>query len=167
MKTHYGLPYFEQINARPGLNKLKHNTCRIIGLELLVLKAGENYEFSTAGREFGLNMMTGTADFSVEGKTFDGIGQRTCIFDGKPEMVYAGRDSRVKIATVTDCEVALASSLADEKIEPYEIRADQVASGSWGEGNTLRHYNYLLGPDAKSSRLWLAEVCVQDGRWAT
>lgn len=165
--TTYGEPYFEPVATDPGLNKLKHNTCRIIDFGLLVLAKGESHAFRTEGREYGIVLLSGKATIEVDGKRFEDVGERDSVFEGLPNMVYAGCGNAVTITATTDLEIALASALSSTPIDPYVVRPDEVKVGQWGEGATKRRFRYMINADRPSERLWLAEVFVQDGAWAT
>lgn len=167
-KTNYGHPYFETVSEQPGLNRLKHNTCGVIDFSLLVLKAGESHTFNTAGREYGLVIMSGgPVSIQVGEHAFNDLQGRASVFADKPTMVYAGCNSEVRIQAGGDVEIALCSALSSTPIDPYLVLPADVPTGQWGEGNTKRRYRYMINQDRPSERLWLAEVFVQNGAWAT
>ena len=166
-RTHYGHPYFEAVGTKSGINRLRHNTCRIIDFNLLVLAPGERYAFSTDNREFGLAILTGTVDVTVNKKLFPGIGGRDSVFTAPPSGVYAGCGSEVVIEAKTPLQIALTSAPSSTSIDPYAIAPETSKMGQWGGDNTTRHFRYLIDNERPSERLWLAEVVVRDGRWAT
>ncbi len=167
MKTLYGKPYFETVSADPGLNKLAHNTCRVIDFELLVLKAGQKWVYASEGRECGFDVLTGTASFTVGDEHFENLGGRESVFDGPPSMVYVGPNTEVAIEAITDVEIGIGSAVSHQPAEPYAVTPDDAITGGWGEGNTQRHYRYMINADRPSEKLWFTEVFVSDGRWAT
>lgn len=166
-KTEYGKQYFETVDNKPGLNRLSDNTCRIIDFGLLVLQAGQTYEFQTQDREYGLDVLTGTVNIEAADQKFENMGGRQSVFDALPSGAYVGCQSTVKVTAVSDAEIALGSCPSNTPIAPYAIRPETVSTGQWGENQTARHYRYLVNADKPSERLWFAEVFVQDGRWAT
>jgi 5-deoxy-glucuronate isomerase len=161
------LAYFEPVPSSPGVNRLEHNTCGIIDFELLVLAAGEKYEFQTGGREFGIAILTGTASVQVGGERFGPLGGRVSVFTAPPSGVYAGCGSKVVIEAHDAVEIGVGSALSKTPIAPYAITPENCKMGHWGEGNTLRHFRYLINDERPSERLWFTEVIVRDGRWAT
>jgi len=167
MNINYGKDYFEKVSDEPGLNPIEHNPFQVIDFALLVLKAGETHSFTAQGREYGLDIIAGLADVSVDGKAFEACGGRASVFDGKPTLVYAGHGSKVAIKAVTDLEVGIGSALSQTKIEPYVIRPDEVRSGQWGSFSTRRHFNYMLDANTPGERISFAEVTVSNGNWAT
>ncbi len=166
-RTDYGQAYFETLGEAAGLNKPEFNTCRIIDFAQLVLNPGERHVLSTGDREYGIVLFTGTADIMVDGTSFPGIGRRESVFLSLPSGVYAGCGSEVVIEAKSSLVAGLASAISTTPIPPYSTTPENCQNGHWGEGNTTRHFRYLIGKDCPSERLWLAEVVVRDGRWAT
>jgi 5-deoxy-glucuronate isomerase len=160
-------PYFEQLLLQDGVNHLQHNPCELLDFELLVLPAGESYAFSTHEREYAAVMLVGTASFKVRGASFPRVGSRQDVFAGKPSLVYIPAGSEVSVESEVACEVALCSAPGDVNTRPYSVQPDQVVSGSWGTFNNARDYDFLIGPSTPSARLFIAEVKVSSGNWAT
>ncbi len=165
--TPYGLPYFEHVSADPGINRLTYNTCRILDFELLVLKAGQSWRYHIDNKECGFDILTGTADIQINEQRFEKMGGRKSVFDGPPSMVYCGSDCDVIITAQSDVEIGIGSAAGASNITPYAITPQNAITGTWGSGNTLRHYRAMINKERPSERLWLTEVFVSDGRWAT
>lgn len=163
----YGQSYFEPVPTDPGTNGLRHNTCQVLDFQLLVLEMGQAHHFDTTGREFGIVVLTGRVDITVDGQPFESVGGRKTVFDGPPSMVYAPADAAVAISAQSDCQVALCSSPSNTKFPAYRVDADECFQGSWGHYNTTRTFNYLINGKRPSERLHLAEVTVESGNWAT
>lgn len=163
----YGGAYFETVGSGPGWNGLRENVCEVVDFGLLVLRAGERQRFATGGREYGMAVLAGTVDVVVEGERFAELGGRESIFTGGPSGVYAGCGSEVVVEARTDVEMGVGSAPSVTRIAPYAVRPEEARMGQWGEGNTMRHYRYLINGERPSERLWMAEVVVRDGRWAT
>lgn len=165
--TIYGTEYFETVLTQPGLNSLQDSTCKLIDFSLLVLDVGDTYQFSTGPREYGLVALTGTANLTVNGQPFDGIGQRNSVFAGAPSMVYAPCHAEVTITGVSKVEIAFCSCPSEVEIEPYRIDPGDCIQGKWGRFNTTRLFNFMIDQRRPSQRLYLAEVTVSSGNWAT
>jgi 5-deoxy-glucuronate isomerase len=165
--THYGQPYFERLPNEKGVHRLKHNTCQLLDFTLVNLAAGETYEFETGEREYGIDVFTGLVDVRIGNASFENLGGRKSVFEELPSGAYAGCRQKVIITAKTQAELGIASTPSTTPIEPYIVQPTAVDKGSWGEGNTLRHYRYLINNKNPSERLWFAEVVVRDGRWAT
>lgn len=162
------MPYFEVVTANPGRNKLKHNTCRIIDFELLILGKGQTTTINTGAREIAFDILTGTAEITVDGThRFTKLGGRKSVFDGPPSMVYAGCGSVVDIKAVDDVEIGMGSAPSSTPIEPWSLSPEDATTGQWGKGNSERHYRFMINGDTPSERLWFTEVFVENGNWAT
>jgi 5-deoxy-glucuronate isomerase len=159
--------YFQPITLNAGLNRPAHNSCGLIDFSVLVLAPGQVHRFATGGREYGLDLLSGVASIRVGEIEFPRVGGRASVFDGPPAGAYAGCGSEVVVTAHTAIELALGSGPSTTPIAPYAILPAEVPAGRWGEGNTERHFRYLINGDRPSERLWFAEVTVADGRWAT
>ncbi|WP_116949185.1 5-deoxy-glucuronate isomerase [Jiangella endophytica] len=159
--------YFERLEARPGVTTLAHNTCRVLDFTLITLRPGEQHHFATTDREYAVVVLTGTASLEVGDRTFADVGGRSDVFAGKPSMVYAPCGQDVTITTAVGTELALCSAPSATVIEPYVVAPDDVHSGTWGVFNTTRDYDFLLDASRPSERLFVAEVTVASGNWAT
>jgi 5-deoxy-glucuronate isomerase len=159
--------YFEAVPLTPGIHRPERNPCVLIDFALLVLAPGESHTFATGDREYGLDVISGVVTIRVGETEFPHLGGRANIFDGPPAGAYAGCNASVTIATHAAAQVALASCPSTTPTEPYAIAFDAADTGRWGEGNTERDFRFMINEFRPSERLWLAEVTVSDGRWAT
>lgn len=163
----YGVDYFEPVAADAGLNALRHNSCKLLDFQLLILNAGEKHTFASGEREYGVVVLTGTADISVSDTSFKTVGGRRSVFAGPPSMVYAGCGAEVTIQAAQRLEVALCSCPSATPIAPYRVDPGDCFQGRWGRFNTARTFNYMIDGRRPSERLHLAEVTAPSGNWAT
>lgn len=167
MMNSYGTQFFEPVGNGEGLNRLQHNTCRVLNFELLVLGPGQVHEFDAREREWRIVSLTGTVDIALDDKKFEDVGGRRSVFDAPPSAVYSPPQKTIRISARTGAEVAICSCPATGEFEAYRIDPKDAIQGSWGNFNTTRSYNYMINSDRPSERLHLAEVTVQSGNWAT
>lgn len=160
-------PYFEAVGTAPGVNGLTENTCRLLDFELVVLDAAGSHRFDTGEREYGIVVLTGTVSITVGATEFAGVGGRSDVFAGKPSMVYAPGGASVTIVADGPAEIALCSAPGGPAIDPYLVGPGDVSSGTWGTFNTSRTYDFLVDASRPSDRLFVAEVTVSSGNWAT
>lgn len=163
----YGHPYFETLGHAPGLNRIKHNTLRVLDFSLLVLGPGEEFRLETGAREYGFCLLRGTADIAIGEKTFPALGGRESIFTTLPSGAYAGCGQTALIRALDACEIGIGSAPSATPIEAYAFTPESLVTGHWGNDRTLRHYRHMINGDRPSERLWFTEVVVRDGRWAT
>jgi 5-deoxy-glucuronate isomerase len=165
------MPYFETVPARPGLNRLPSNPCKLLDFQFLILADGESFEGQTGDREVLAVILGGRADFLVSGQTFAGLGGRPNVFSGKPHSVYIPCGSEYAITARGRLEVGLASAPSDLKTAAYVIGPEKVAAGVWGAANFSRNYHQILTqasqPDMAAARLIAGETYTPSGNWST
>ena len=72
--------YQEVVDKEAGLE--------LIGFDLIRLEPGENAVYESGEYEIGLVILQGTCSVKVDDVTFDKLGSRRSVFDGKPTTVY-------------------------------------------------------------------------------
>ncbi len=165
------MEYFASIDSQPGLNALPHNPCELLGFDLLVLPAGEQFASQTGDREVLAVILGGKATFEASGKTFDQVGGRPNVFAGKPHSVYLPAGTDYTVTAERAVEIALTSAPSDLQTEPYVIAPGQVANGVWGAANFTRYYHQILTlaaqPELPARRLIVGETFTPSGNWST
>lgn len=161
-------PFFEAVATGEGVHGLRENPFQVLDFELVVLRQGSEHSFTQPDRETAVVVLTGTVDVRAGQQDFMAVGGRSSVFSGAPSMVYAPRGHAVRV-TCPDgpAEIALCSAPSSTDLSPYRVDPDAVTSGAWGRFNTERHYNFLIDDRRPSDRLYLAEVTVTSGNWAT
>jgi 5-deoxy-glucuronate isomerase len=163
--------YHCYVPAASGLNTLPFNPCSLLDFQLLTLEAGETWTGSSGDREILAVILGGTANFTVGGSKFAGVGGRADVFSGKPHSVYIPFDSDITIEAVSAVEIALPSAPSDLPAEPYVIEPSEVASGRWGGANFGRNYHQILTeiaqPSLPARRLIVGETYTPSGNWST
>lgn len=162
---------FERVSAENGLNQLPSNPCNLLNFELLVLGGGQTHTLETGNREVVAVILGGVATFDCGSQTFEAIGSRATVFDGKPTSVYLPCDSMVTILGIGKVEIALCSAPSDLAGEPYVIAPADVVSGTWGRLNFTRHFNQILTesshPQLPARRIIIGETFTPSGNWST
>ena len=64
---------------------------------MIRLEPGENAVYESEEYEIGLVILQGTCSVKVDDVTFDKLGSRRSVFDGKPTTVYVPRDSKYEV----------------------------------------------------------------------
>jgi 5-deoxy-glucuronate isomerase len=163
--------YHTVIGAENGRNALPVNPCRLLDFTLLRLEAGGTWSGESGDRELLAVILGGTATFTVNGRVFDGVGQRADVFSGKPHSVYIPCGATISVQALTAVEIALPSAPSDLATEPYVIGPDQVEAGRWGAYNFGRTYHRILTeiaqPDLPACRLIVGETFTPSGNWST
>ena len=90
--------YQEVVDKEAGLE--------LIGFDLIRLEPGENAVYESGVYVLGLVFLQGTCSVKVDDVTFDKLGSRRSVFDGKPTTVYVPRDSKYEV-TASGCLMLL------------------------------------------------------------
>jgi 5-deoxy-glucuronate isomerase len=165
------MSYFEAIPHEAGLNRAPANPFTLLDFQLLVLAEGKKHAAASGEREMLAVILSGKAAFSVNGKSFAGIGGRPNVFAGKPHSVYVPAGAEFAITAQSSLEVALVSAPSDLKTEPYLIGPEKITTGVWGAANFSRNYHQILTlagqPDLPAQRLIVGETYTPSGNWST
>jgi 5-deoxy-glucuronate isomerase len=141
-----------------------------LGLEILRLDAGQNWQGALKDEEAALIVLGGRCSISVEAKTkkeFDEIGARADIFSGSPYAVYAPRDSKISIRAESSLELAIAKAPCEVDLEPALIEPGDVKVVSSGMSNWRRDVRLVIPPGSpKSQRLIVGETVNPPGNWS-
>ena len=165
------MKYFSSLESKQGVNALPYNPCQLLGFELLVLPAGEQYAATTGDREILAVILGGVATFEAGSMRFKKVGGRANVFAGKPHSVYFPAGIEYSIIAKSAVQIALTSAPSDLETEPYVIGPDHVTSGVWGAANFTRYFNQILTeagqPDLPARRLIVGETFTPSGNWST
>ena len=165
MKYHCYLP------SEFGINELPFNPCEVLGFRTLRLARGESHSGASGDREILAVVLGGVARVTVGSVAFEKVGGRPNVFSGKPHSVYIPAGSEYTFTALTNLEVAMPSAPSDLATDPYVIRPDQVATGTWGAANFSRNFHQILTeiaqPDLPARRLIVGETYTPSGNWST
>lgn len=159
---------FQKVPQRDGMNSIDNSCMTLLNFQKLILAPNKAYSGKTGDREYLILIMGGKCTVSAGGKDFPSIGARPNVFGGKPHSVYVPRGTDFHISAATaPVEIALCSAPSDLKTDPYHIKPEDVAQGTWGATNFTRHYYSILDQRTPAQRLFVGETYVPSGNWAT
>ena len=140
---------------------------------IVKLKKGEVFEYSTSGYETCIVPATGTVSVDIEGKTFDRLGNRgRDVWDGEPEGAYVPVDAKVRIICQSNkTETFIAGAKYDKVLEPFDVRKAEIDLVQYGSDETKTHrkIKHILGANqhGKVGRLLVSELfTVGEGGWS-
>ena len=139
------------------------------GLRVVALGPGESRTFDTGDDETAvLPLSGGGLTVEVDGRRFE-LDGRESVFARVADWAYAPVGSRVALASVDGCEVALASSRATRRLEPVAVAAGDVPVETRGAGVSTRQVTNFLVPGAYdgADKLICCEVLTPDGNWSS
>ncbi len=136
------------------------------------LKRGETFSYQLEEYESVNVLATGTCTFEVDGSRFENVGQRTHLWDGKPDSVYAPVNGKVTMTCVSDeAEIFIAGGQCETRYEPFRVTPAEVDKVQYGSDETKTHRRILhvLGQKQRdrTGRLLVSELfTVGAGGWS-
>lgn len=140
---------------------------------IVKLKKGEAFEYQVPGYETCIVPATGTVTVTVEGVTFETLGNRGVdVWDGEPEGVYVPSGAKATIICVSEeTETFVAGAKYDQVLEPFDVRTPDIDLVQYGSDDTKTHrkIKHILGQKQrdKVGRLLVSELyTVGQGGWS-
>ena len=140
---------------------------RYVSFKVWKLAAGQEVEDDTGDEEAGLVILSGKVTIGTDAKTWEGIGERQNVFEGKPYVVYLAPHTRFTLVAVTECEVARAGAKAERGAEARLIRPEEIGEEVRGQGNAQRYIRHVLEADRPAEHLFLVEAITPSGNWSS
>lgn len=164
---------FYESNDNKGYQEVvdKEAGLELIGFDLIRLEPGENAVYESGEYEIGLVILQGTCSVKVDDVTFDKLGSRRSVFDGKPTTVYVPRDSKYEVIATGSMmlEIGVCKVKARKKYEAFVIDAGDVATEHRGKLNWQRDVNDIITSkyEGKVDRIVLGETYSMPGQWSS
>ena len=140
---------------------------------IVKLSEGQAFEYQLPAYETCIVPATGSVDVSVEGESFEAIGQRGVdVWDGEPEGVYVPSGAKARfVCRSAATEVFIAGAKYDKTLEPFAVRSDEIDMVQYGSDDTKTHrkIKHILGTKyhGKVGRLLVSELfTVGQGGWS-
>jgi len=140
---------------------------RYCGLHVLHLADGESRLVETGSAEMAVLPLSGGCVVEVEDHRFELLG-REGVFEGISDFAYVPIGVTARITATRSAEIALCSSEAARRIEPYRVAAEDVAVEVRGGRNASRQINNFLSADNnRADTLIAVEVLTPEGGWSS
>jgi 5-deoxy-glucuronate isomerase len=139
-----------------------------VGFKVVELAPGQTATGGEGGREACLVVLCGTADITVGGQTFAGLGGRASVFeDQAPGAVYAPGGAAWMVTAQKPIELAVCTAPASGPGAPREIRAAAMSREVRGKGTNVRHVRNILPETEAAESLLVVEVITPGGNWSS
>jgi len=136
----------------------------IIEFEVRRLSKGDRLDGDTGSRELGLVIFGGRCRISAGSQTFDNLGSRKNVFEGKPAAAYIPKETAYIIETGSWVDLALCFGPATRSGRPARLEAEAMTRYSVGEYHWKRYAYTLIDPMiAGAERLFVGEVVFPAG----
>jgi 5-deoxy-glucuronate isomerase len=130
------------------------------------LAVAATWTASTGTDEVALVPLGGRCRVTADGQTWE-IGDRPNVFAGKPWALYLPHHTDYEVEALTELELAVCGTRAEQRFPPRLIRPDDVEVEIRGAGNAARQINHIVKPDFPAHRLLVVEVFTPSGNWSS
>lgn len=140
---------------------------RYSGLKVLDLASGEQRTLESGADELAVLPLTTGCTVEVGSQKFELKG-RTSVFAAVTDWVYLPFEEEFRITTAGTGQIALCTSAARRRIDPYYVPAAEVSVEVRGGGMATRQINNFLSADAHDAdRMIAVEVITPAGNWSS
>jgi len=146
---------------------------RFLDFARLRLSKGQQHSAKAQGREYVLDVFSGTATIAVEGggeprKVFADVGTRADVFSGAPAMVYMPPHSSYEITAVSEnFDAGIFSAPSTATAPPALLAGEAVATRHVGRDNWQRTVYSALAENVPAERLLAGETLNPPGNWSS
>ena len=163
LKTHYdGAPGYTQL-VTPGVQPVERADFGILRLE-----GSQSYESASGSYEVGLVILSGVCTVQVDDQTFENLGGRESVFEGRATGVYVPCGSQFAVwAASATVEVALCRCLTETRHPVRVISPDEVVAHEVGGPGFRRYVHDIIGPDVEASSMIVGETFTIAGNWSS
>jgi 5-deoxy-glucuronate isomerase len=163
LKIHYeGAPGYTQL-VTPGAQPVHR-----LDFGILRLERGQSYESASDGHETCLVILSGTCTVAMDDESFNTLGGRESVFDGRAAALYAPCGSQFAVrATSAQVEVAVCRCATMTSHPVRVIHPDDVVAREVGGLGFKRYVHDILSPDVEASVMIVGETFTVAGNWSS
>jgi 5-deoxy-glucuronate isomerase len=146
---------------------------RFLDFARLRLVKGQKYSGKAQGREYVLDIFSGTATLAVETaegqrQVFSNVGARADVFSGPPVMVYGPPQSSYEITAESEVfDAGIFSAPSAVTTPPALLEGAAVVAKQAGRDNWQRTVYSALGENVAAERLLAGETLNPPGNWSS
>jgi 5-deoxy-glucuronate isomerase len=141
---------------------------KYVGFQVHRLVPGQVVHGGEHAREACILILAGSAEVTVDGRTFNGIGQRRSVFeDAAPGAIYAPVGERFTVTASEDVELAICSAPAQRRHAARSIEPAEMGREVRGSGTNTRYVRNILPQTAAADSLLIVEVITPGGHWSS
>jgi 5-deoxy-glucuronate isomerase len=152
--------------VRPGV-------LRFLEFGRLNLVKGQQHSAKAQGREYVLDIFSGTATIAVEiangqGQVFSNVGARADVFSGPPVMVYLPPQSSYEATAESETfDAGIFSAPSTATAPPALLEGAAVVAKQVGRDNWQRTVYSALTENVPAQRLLAGETLNPPGNWSS
>ncbi len=135
---------------------------------MLTLEGGQRYQAESAGYEIGLVLLTGRCSVQIDDQTFEQLGGRASVFDGRASGVYVPCQSSFAVqAGPEGVEMAVCRCPTQERHPVQVVRPADVIVNERGGPGFKRYVHDIFGPQVQASTMLVGETYTVAGNWSS
>jgi len=157
-----------QPDLKGGYNKIIDSSSNLNYIEefgILNLESASSFKDSSKNTETGLVVLEGVCSIKVQGQFFENIGQRTDLFQQKPEALYIPSGLEYEISG-GPAKIAVCKAKSQKQGEPLLISSNNIQIKTAGKDNWQREVRMVLSPETISQNLIIGETINPAGNWS-
>jgi 5-deoxy-glucuronate isomerase len=157
--------------AAPGYTQLvtpQTHPINDLDFGMLRLEGGQSYEGSSAGYELGLVILTGRCSIHVNDQTYEQLGGRPSVFDGRATGVYVPCQSRFTVqAGPEGVEMAICRCPTQGRYPVQVVRPADVIVNERGGAGFKRYVHDVFGSQVQAATMLVGETFTVAGNWSS
>jgi 5-deoxy-glucuronate isomerase len=135
---------------------------------MLTLESSQQYQAESGGCEIGLVILTGSCSIAVDGQTFEQLGGRASVFEGRASGVYVPCQSSYTVqAGPEGVEIAVCRCPTQERHAVQVVRPADVIVNERGGAGFKRYVHDIFGPQVQAATMLVGETYTVAGNWSS
>jgi 5-deoxy-glucuronate isomerase len=159
---------------KSGYQTVIGESCKVLeytSFDFLRLHHGETYKGETDDYETVLVILGGKATFTVEGQTWDRVGDRENVFSGRATALYVPIHTtfEVKEAAGGTLEIGVCKVKADKKYKPFLVKPSDIVIHHRGKDTWKREVHDIIADNGEGrvQRIVIGETYSEPGGWSS
>lgn len=159
---------------KSGYQTVIGESCDVLeynSFDFLRLSNGVTYQGETGNFETVLVILGGKATFTVEGQTWENVGERENVFAGKATSLYVPINTsfEVKEAAGGTVEIGVCKVKAEEKHKPFLVNPEEIVVHHRGHDTWQRDVHDIIADNGEGrvQRIVIGETYSAPGSWSS
>lgn len=162
--------YKKQFNGSSGYTELcnpEMSSLKTLRFGIINLKAGEECTYDSKDCEAAFVILGGRCSvYFADGTSFEEVGGRRSVFEGKAHTIYLPRHSKVRVTTDWSVKIAVSATPTDVDTQAELITPDRVRVALLGVETFERETHFIVDANTNARNLTIGEAFITPGNWA-
>jgi len=157
---------YEPANGLTKLCKIGECSLKMLEFSIIQLEPGQEIMFDTEETETAFVILDGRCSIKYDDVTWDNLGIRRSVFEGKATSAYVGRRKKVHIWTSWRVRIAVVQTPIEEDTKGFVVKPDEVRTVVLGKPTWRRDTHFIFDDFTPTKRLCIGEAFADPGNWA-